>query len=89
MKTEWKDPEDVEPEIRKKLNAFARLHGSGKCTRCKIDTQIDTFLITRQETYGFTTFSGKFFPRVKTTKYWHSGYYTHAVCHICYNPKNI
>ncbi len=68
------------------LNTMARRAGYGECSSVYIDTSITEPRIEHSP-WGFATYSGKFFPGVRTTKWYGSGYYRHAETTIFLPPK--
>ncbi|SLM15281.1 hypothetical protein SPIROBIBN47_410015 [uncultured spirochete] len=73
-------------ESLRKLNALARKAGYKSCTEAYYD-KIDEPVI-KHEPWGFETKSGKFFPGIRTTKWWKSGNYRPAKT-IIYLPESF
>ena len=63
---------------RIQLNRMARKSGHGRCTHVVINSAQKNDCIVDHRDYGFSTFSGKFFPGITTTKWFGSGYYSSA-----------
>lgn len=74
------------PAQRRQLNAIARKFGYGRCDSVVIDA-LATEVSVKHEVWGFRTFSGKFFPHVRTTRWFGSGFYSPANTTV-FLPKN-